>query len=106
MHKGPMLMIALGRPVAREDADEDSLNREGDDGGPVNTLDALHRGLKDGDESCVHAAQAIARCLQEMAHCGSRDDQKGLDHWRDRCADLIEAVDEEHGAGKDDDNEQ
>jgi hypothetical protein len=108
VHKPHGMIVAMFGPPSRfahepqsdEDhaPDEDHLSREGhgDDGdeGPVNTLDVLYRGLKNGSERAASDAQAVAQCLQKMAHCASRDDQEGLDHWYEQCCDLIESIDD------------
>ena len=81
---------------------EDNLDREQDlNGGPTNTLDIIYERLKQGDEVAAHAAMAIARCLQEMAHQAARGDKAGLKHWYQKCRDLIASVD---GEGEGDDN--
>jgi len=79
-----------------DDADrhEDNLDREQDlNGGPTNTLDIIYERLKQGDEVAAHAAMAIARCLQEMAHQAARGDKAGLKHWYQECRDQIANVD-------------
>ncbi len=114
MRRGPTiaLMIGMPSPLAHEpqsqqddERDEDTLNREDGeqfDHGPTNTLDLLYERLKHGDEVAAHAAMAIARCIQEMAHQAARGDNAGLKHWYEKCSDLIAQVDgesEEEGNG-------
>jgi len=92
-------MIAIGLPNPHGEQDEDSLNREQDGGhfddGPTDTLNLLYERLKRGDEVAAHAAMAIARCIQEMAHQAARGDKAGLRHWYEKCCDLIAHVDGE-----------
>jgi len=105
----PKFMIAIGVPSHGEPSDEDNLNREQDgdgghfDDGPTDTLNLLYERLKRGDEVAAHAAMAIARCIQEMAHQAARGDKAGLRHWYEKCCDLIANVDgedeEENGNG-------
>jgi hypothetical protein len=112
MHKHGFVVAMFGPPsrFAHEpqsdgdrEPDEDRLQREDDgDEGPVNTLDVLYHGLKNGSERAASDAQAVAQCLQKMAHSASRDDQEGLDHWYQQCCDLIESIDD----GGDDDGER
>jgi len=105
-------MFGLPSPMAHEPQsqeddgrDEDTLDREDGgqfDHGPTNTLDLLYERLKHGDEVAAHAAMAIARCIQEMAHQAARGDNAGLRHWYQKCSDLIAQVDgedEEDGNG-------
>jgi hypothetical protein len=114
VRKGPTiaLMIGMPSPMAHEpqsnegpELDGDRLDREDHeqfDHGPTNTLDLLYERLKHGDEVAAHAAMAIARCIQEMAHQAARGDQAGLRHWYEKCSDLIADVDgedEEDGNG-------
>jgi hypothetical protein len=106
----PTIAVMFGMPsrMAHEDVepsrDEDNLDRKRDfNGGPTNTLDLIYERLKQGDEVTAHAAMAIARCLQEMAHQAARGDKAGLNHWYQKCCDLIANVDgdeeEEDGNG-------
>src|SRR6266566_2071022 len=105
MRRGPTiaLMIGMPSPMAHEPQsdgghDEDQLDREDGeqfDHGPTNTLDLLYERLKHGDEVAAHAAMAIARCIQEMAHQAARGDRAGLRHGYEKCGDLIADVDGE-----------
>jgi len=95
----PTIAVMFGMPsrmAEGDDADrhEDNLDREQDlNGGPTNTLDIIYERLKQGDEVAAHAAMAIARCLQEMAHQAARGDKAGLKHWYQECRDQIANVD-------------
>ncbi len=107
MRWGPTIAVMFGlpSPMAREsqsdeghELDEDHLDREDGeqfDHGPTNTLDLIYERLKHGDEVAAHAAMAIARCIQEMAHQAARGDRAGLRHWYEKCGDLIADVDGE-----------
>jgi len=103
----PTIAVMFGMPsrmAEGDDADrhEINLDREQDShDGPTNTLDIIYERLKQGDEVAAHAAMAIARCLQEMAHQAARGDKSGLKHWYQKCRDLIADVD---GEGEGDDN--
>lgn len=93
---GPSIMLAIGLPMAREDhgRDEDSLDREEHFGGDgqATTLQLIFDRLQRGDESAVHSAMAIARCLQEMAQQATAGNKRGLKHWYEKCNDLVDHV--------------
>jgi len=95
----PTIAVMFGVPSrmaedGESDRHEDNLDREQDShDGPTNTLDIIYERLKQGDEVAAHAAMAIARGLQEMAHQAARGDKAGLKHWYDKCRDLIANVD-------------
>jgi hypothetical protein len=91
---GGLIVAMFGAPSRFAEANGD-LDREHDGGGKRDTLQILYNGLSNGDEQAVHDAQAIAHCLQKMAHAASRRDEEGLDHWHLKCCEVIEGVDGE-----------
>jgi hypothetical protein len=105
---GGVIQIAFGMPsrMATDEPprrDEDSLDREeghDDDGQEFDSIDALYSALRDGDEHAVHVATNLARCLQEMAHASSRNDDAGLDKWWKRARQVMDTQPQD----KDDNN--
>ena len=90
-------MIAIGLPSHGEQQDEDSLNREQDDGNgdddiATEAICSIVRNLHEGGPSAVRDLRAFTSALEEMCETFMSRDRKGFEDAASDARDALEGL--------------